>query len=528
MQICRAALLLTGVSGLVRGALAQDVLLVTDTTNDRVVTCTDLNADGDFNDAGEIVVLYDDVAGSIPLSNNVGICAGPGNTVYVSDTTEDIVLALTDGNADGDALDPGEAKIFFDGRVGGNAQGVIMTSAFALTYEASTGKVWIATQNTASGLDEILVVQDLAPFDGDANDLGEVFSFWTAPAGATNAYAPQGIVVEPSGRVVYVDSGVSSNKGAYTLVDGNSDGDAQDPGERQPFFVLPVPVTPNPLQQLFGFEQDANGWFYMGDTAYDVIYRFKDLNNDGDAMDAGESTSFFLGTPGASTLWDTAATPCGTIYASEGTAPQRFFKLVDGNGDGVIGAGESTEVFNDTAGNPVLIGSARGIAVRGAPCNTPSTAFCFGDGTGTPCPCGNSGALGSGCANSTFAGGANLASSGIAGASAGTDTLVLTATNVPGPGLFFQGDGQFAGGAGIVFGDGLLCAGGTILRLGVVFPTGTSASYPGGLTPNPIHVGGATVAGDVRNYQCWYRDSAVFCSPATYNLTQGLTLTFGP
>jgi hypothetical protein len=124
--------------------------------------------------------------------------------------------------------------------------------------------------------------------------------------------------------------------------------------------------------------------------------------------------------------------------------------------------------------------------------------------------------------------GARIAASGNAGTSIPTDTLVLTASNIPGPGLFFQGTGQFGGGLGLAFGDGLLCAGGTITRLGVVFPTGNSASYPGGLTPSPIHVAGSVSSGDVRHYQCWYRDAAAFCTSATFNLTQGLTLTFGP
>ncbi|MBL8860165.1 MAG: hypothetical protein JNL28_16765 [Planctomycetes bacterium] len=175
-----------------------------------------------------------------------------------------------------------------------------------------------------------------------------------------------------------------------------------------------------------------------------------------------------------------------------------------------------------------LVSTGQAVAVIDAG-NTPSTSFCFGDGTGTVCPCGNNGAAGRGCANSAFANGGQLSSTGIAGASIGTDSLVLTASGIPGPGLFFQGTGQFAGGAGITFGDGLLCAGGTILRLGVVFPTGNSASYPGGLTPAPIHIGGATIAGDLRHYQCWYRDADItFCSAATYNLTQGLSLTWGP
>jgi hypothetical protein len=79
----------------------------------------------------------------------------------------------------------------------------------------------------------------------------------------------------------------------------------------------------------------------------------------------------------------------------------------------------------------------------------------------------------------------------------------------------------------------MLCASSGIVRLGVVFPDGSGlAAYPGGLTPNPIHVAGGAVAGDTRHYQCWYRDAGEsspgvsFCTPATYNLTQGVTLTW--
>jgi len=73
-----------------------------------------------------------------------------------------------------------------------------------------------------------------------------------------------------------------------------------------------------------------------------------------------------------------------------------------------------------------------------------------------------------------------------------------------------------------------LCSGGAIARLGVVFPVGTTAIYPGGLTPNPIHIGGATAAGDVRNYQCWYRDAVPFCTASNFNLTQSVALTWLP
>ncbi|MBL8858807.1 MAG: hypothetical protein JNL28_09900 [Planctomycetes bacterium] len=176
-----------------------------------------------------------------------------------------------------------------------------------------------------------------------------------------------------------------------------------------------------------------------------------------------------------------------------------------------------------------LAGWTASFAFGFTPGEEQGTSFCIGDGSGAACPCANNGTAGNGCANSSFASGARLIARGFPGVTNATDSLVLTAVNIPGPGLFFQGTGQFGGGNGIPFGDGLLCAGGTITRMGVVFPSGNAASYPGGLTPNPIHVAGAPIAlGDVRHYQCWYRDAAVFCSAATYNLTQGLTITWQP
>jgi hypothetical protein len=151
------------------------------------------------------------------------------------------------------------------------------------------------------------------------------------------------------------------------------------------------------------------------------------------------------------------------------------------------------------------------------------TGFCFGDGSSMACPCGP-GAAGNGCPSSVSATGGKLAGSGIARISA--DTLVLTDTLVPnGPGLYYQGSGQ----TDVAFGDGKLCAGSGIIRLGIVFAASGTSSYPGGLTPNPIHIAGLTNAGDVRHYQTWYRDATVgFCTASLFNLTNGVTLTWAP
>ncbi len=155
-----------------------------------------------------------------------------------------------------------------------------------------------------------------------------------------------------------------------------------------------------------------------------------------------------------------------------------------------------------------------------------SIAFCFGDGTGTACPCGNNGAAGNGCASSVNANGANLAAAGTA--SIGADTLVLTGTGMPNSSaLYFQGTNQAAGGAGTVFGDGKRCAGGSVIRLGTKTNAGGASQYPvlGDLS---ISVRGANTAGNVRTYQCWYRNAASFCTVDTFNLTNGRQVTWTP
>ena len=83
------------------------------------------------------------------------------------------------------------------------------------------------------------------------------------------------------------------------------------------------------------------------------------------------------------------------------------------------------------------------------------------------------------------------------------------------------------GGAGSVFGDGKRCAGGSIIRLGTKTNAGGASSYPAG-ADQAISLRGANSAGDVRTYQCWYRNAAAFCTTDTFNLTNGRQVTWAP
>jgi hypothetical protein len=155
------------------------------------------------------------------------------------------------------------------------------------------------------------------------------------------------------------------------------------------------------------------------------------------------------------------------------------------------------------------------------------TDFCTGDGTGTACPCGNASGLGAGqgCLSSIGIG-ARLTSSGTP--SLANDTLSLNGTQMPNaPCLYFQGTTQSGGGAGVVFGDGLRCAGGSIVRLSTETNTSGASQYPAVGQPS-VSVRGQVTTPGVRDYQVWYRNAAAFCTPSTFNLSNGHEITWVP
>ncbi len=161
-------------------------------------------------------------------------------------------------------------------------------------------------------------------------------------------------------------------------------------------------------------------------------------------------------------------------------------------------------------------------------CST-GTPFCFGDGsTATACPCGNVGASGHGCANSAVAAGAKLKAMG----RTSPDSVVLTASQMlpTSFSIFLQGSASVPSGA--VFGDGVRCAGGSLLRLstksavqGITqFPDATDLS----ITARSAALGAPIPSGAVRIYQTYYRDpSASFCpapTGSTFNITNAVSI----
>jgi len=68
--------------------------------------------------------------------------------------------------------------------------------------------------------------------------------------------------------------------------------------------------------------------------------------------------------------------------------------------------------------------------------------------------------------------------------------------------LYFQGTAMVNGGAGSVFGDGLRCVGGAILRLGTKFNVAGTSQYPAPGDP-AVSLRGAVTTPGQRFYQVW-------------------------
>jgi hypothetical protein len=156
---------------------------------------------------------------------------------------------------------------------------------------------------------------------------------------------------------------------------------------------------------------------------------------------------------------------------------------------------------------------ARPVVMASATWSSPDLflPYCSGDGSATPCPCGNTGAPGHGCDNIQATGGALLTASGIPV----NNDVVLRGTSLPPTTsvLAIRSQVQANGGAGAVFGDGLLCLGAPVTRLTGRIAHGGQVSIPlnHGAGPGNFH------------YQLWYRNLGPFCTPDKFNLSNALS-----
>jgi hypothetical protein len=164
---------------------------------------------------------------------------------------------------------------------------------------------------------------------------------------------------------------------------------------------------------------------------------------------------------------------------------------------------------------------------------TPATAGCFGDGsTASACPCANTGALGRGCDNSGLTGGARLDG---AGDPSNDEVVLISSGELPSVLTIFL-QGNVLNTNGVLFGDGVRCAAGTLKRLYAKSASGGVAHAPWigdpSITTRSTTLGDPIfpLSGQVRYYQAYYRDpDLTFCAAPTgnsWNVSSMLTITW--
>jgi hypothetical protein len=198
---------------------------------------------------------------------------------------------------------------------------------------------------------------------------------------------------------------------------------------------------------------------------------------------------------------------------------QIFRGEIPGNLAGTISyRAVSQDQYGNTGTTPFLVYTATDPAL--------GTPFCFGDGTQpTACPCANNGAAGRGCANSTNANGALLTASG----STSPDTAVLSGSGMPASvsAIYLKGDAN--NGTGVLFGDGVRCADGALIRLRTKQNSGGASQFPDSTDTVDLSTRGGTPPGSgaIGYYQVYYRNAAAtFCPPETFNVSNGVTITW--
>jgi hypothetical protein len=212
-------------------------------------------------------------------------------------------------------------------------------------------------------------------------------------------------------------------------------------------------------------------------------------------------------------LWGDGSGPVAEarLYKKNQNAPVATINLPGSVFGLKLSADGQRAAFGSKAVHANVFGNGGKISLLGD--STPFTNFCFGNGSlATACPCANTGMIGRGCENSSTTGGALLTATG----AVSPDTVVLTSSNeLPHP-LSIVLQGNLDNTSGIVFGDGVRCAAGSLKRLYTRIAVNGTIVAPGAGDPSisarSAALGDPITSGQTRSYQVYYRDNVLtFC-----------------
>lgn len=247
-----------------------------------------------------------------------------------------------DLNGDGDSADAGEEHVFFDG----SSVGLESVSVFSIAGKSGVHYAGDGSSDTVYRLHD-------ANKNGTANDAGEATVWFSKDnAEGRSLHTPNGMAIGNDGAVYVVEADVlsdSSGDYVYRTQDLNGDGDANDAGESSVWLDLTA-LNKNSSPFEISFDGDTA---YIIDTVGgddNVIYKARDVDGSG-AVEANEVTTLISeGNPYGGPVDFAMTAVDGAVYALEMfnySAAAKLFGYRDLDGSGAIdAAGEAVEVWN--------------------------------------------------------------------------------------------------------------------------------------------------------------------------------------
>ncbi len=345
-------------------------ILVADTTLDAVYLCRDLNGNGNAMDPGEATVYFDATNASglgVPTGSVFALFQSCDGTVYVADGGSDTVYACLDRNADGDANDAGEARVWFSSF----NQSLITLPTPNGVCEGADGAIYITNAGAGSSpLDGLYRTVDLNG-DGDAEDAGESSVFVDETALALGNTSPFGCSLL-GGTVCFLDLMGSAPNTIYAARDTNGDGSVS--ATELGVFFVEGGVVPAPAS--FTCASDGTSLYTHASlsSSTQTVWRLTDANASGAIDQPGEGVAIWSESslPAGATMansFDFTLGPAMLAIASNGTGLNNEVIVArDINGDGDYNDAGGTNVFVQNAPGSGLPVNARAVLFYGPPC----------------------------------------------------------------------------------------------------------------------------------------------------------------
>lgn len=325
-------------------------ILVADQRRDQVLLLQDLDSDGSAAAPAETTVFFDasNESGLTDPTNNVfTVHQAQDKSVYIGDGSTDAVYRLTDLNVDGDAQDAGEAAIWFSAD---NAASLSTVTPNGIA-EGADGAIYISNAGTSSApQDAIYRTIDLNG-DGDANDAGEA-TVWLDVQTIVDTAVPFDLCFD--GDVAYLnDLAGTATDVIYRIEDINGDGSIQ--ADEVTTFISDEMSFGAPVDISSAVAVDGSlytlTWFPDGDELL-KIYRLNDLDGSGQIDSVFEAVEVW----NASLIPDSIPADIGFSIATDGDGDliltansfggdANVLKLTNLNGDGDFFDAGETVIF---------------------------------------------------------------------------------------------------------------------------------------------------------------------------------------